>query len=407
MENIMKNLSKVALALAGVAGLALSAESAQAQLVLNGAGSSAGRLFAGTTPAALCAAAPTPLLFVSNEGTPNKYEWQCTINGVPNSRVRYSATASEDGYVKQAVGVAGTAVYLNTAGCPAGVATTILGKTVLKSVCPAGTPTQPLTVHWGGADVQAGSLHQDRRPGSPGDFVTPPSTNGLTTTGTVLVPFSIVVGGGVKNGTGGTLTNLPREEIRQLVAGTVANWEDLGYVGGPVVRCQRTAGSGTLAALDEILIQSPYLPGTTFPGTSNASSSNMIACINGNAASIGYLDSDSAIAANFPNGGHAVAFGGESGSGGNALRCGRYTYWATWNFITRSGLAVQQPPINAIPGTAAAIQDLGDAMIVNNPLPAFWVSLDDSFVDKNADRGPHRWPSQVNGNGVNISTVCN
>ena len=90
----MKNLSKLALALAGVAGLALSAESAQAQLVLNGTGSSAGRLFAGNSPALLCDAAPTPLLFVSSEGTPNKYEWQCTINGVPNSRVRYSATNS-------------------------------------------------------------------------------------------------------------------------------------------------------------------------------------------------------------------------------------------------------------------------------------------------------------------------
>ena len=90
----MKPMLKLALALVGMAGVALAAETAHAQLVLNGAGSSAGRLFAGTSPAAICAASPTPLLFVSSEGTPNKYEWQCTVNGVANSRIRYSASQS-------------------------------------------------------------------------------------------------------------------------------------------------------------------------------------------------------------------------------------------------------------------------------------------------------------------------
>src|SRR5262245_21011866 len=145
----MKTISKIALALAGVAGLALSAESAQAQLILNGAGSSAGRKFAGESPAKLCAATPKPLLSVSSEGTPNKYEWQCTVNNVADSRIRYSATTSEDGFIKQPNGAVGTAIYLgNLDGCPTGTDTTILGVTVSKSVCPSTTPTTSLTVHW-------------------------------------------------------------------------------------------------------------------------------------------------------------------------------------------------------------------------------------------------------------------
>src|SRR5262249_39202415 len=150
----MKTISKVGLALASLAGLALSAESAHAQLVLNGTGSSAGAKFAGESPALLCATTPTPLLFVSSDG--NMFEWQCTINSVASSRVRYSATNSSDGYEKQPNGAVGTAVYLNVGGapgCPAGSPVVISGRTISRSTCPTNQATQSLTVHWGGADV--------------------------------------------------------------------------------------------------------------------------------------------------------------------------------------------------------------------------------------------------------------
>ena len=278
----MKNLSKVALALAGVAGLALSAESAQAQLVLNGTGSSAGRLFAGNSPAQVCAPAPTPLLFVSSEGTPNKYEWQCTVNGVANSRIRYSATNSSDGFEKQPNGAVGTAVFLNTAGCPAGVPTVILGVNVLRSVCPAATPTQSLTVHWGGSDVKASSLHQT----AGGVVQVPPAAGHLTTAPTVIVPFAIVVGGQVRNGSGGTLVTMTADEIRQILSGNVTSWTDLGYdttVANKVITvCQRQGGSGTIAALDETIMLPKYWGISPFSGVSNASSSNMVACVNNN-----------------------------------------------------------------------------------------------------------------------------
>jgi hypothetical protein len=415
----MKTMSKLAIAIVGVAGVALAAETAQAQLVLNGAGSSAGRLFAGDSPAKLCAASPKPLLFVSSEGTPNKYEWQCTINGVANSRIRYSASASADGYLLQPNGAVGTATYLNTATCPAGTDVVIEGVTVSKSVCPAATPTQALTVHWGGADVKASSLHQSAF----GTAINPPASGHLTATATVIVPFAIVVGGNVRNGLGTPLTSLTQDEIRQIFAGNVLNWTDLGYSvsagSAAIVTCQRTVGSGTLATLDETIMLTKFWSGGINPTASatnvaNAGSSNMVTCINTNQNSIGYIDSDSVNATNFPNNAYQVAIGGQpinSGALGTgvarltALRCGRYPYWADWNFVTRNA-GVEVAPISAAAGTNAAITSLGTLMQANNPLPDFWLSENDTFVFKNDDRGPHNWftPS---GNGTNIATVCN
>jgi hypothetical protein len=429
----MKTMSKLAIALVGAAGVALAAESAQAQLVLNGAGSSAGRLFAGESPAAICAASPTPLLFVSSEGTPNKYEWQCTVNGVANSRIRYSATNSSDGYLLQPNGAVGNATYLNVATCPAGSPVTILGKTVTKSVCPAATPTQSLPVHWGGADVKASSIHQSAF----GTTLAPPASGHLTATPTVIVPFSIVVGGNVRGWTNPVppalpvltpLVSLTEDEIRQIFAGNVLNWTDLGYTvsagSAAIVTCQRTVGSGTLATLDETIMRTKFWSGGINPVASatniaNAGSSNMVTCLNTNQNSIGYLDSDSVNATNFPNGAYQVAIGGRPINAKfdtdgttvlvgkarlTALRCGRYPYWADWNFVTRNA-GVEVAPISAVSGTNAAITALGTAMSNNNPLPDFWLSENDTFVFKNDDRGPHNWftPS---GNGENVTDVC-
>ena len=415
----MKTMSKLAIALVGVAGIALAAETAQAQLVLNGAGSSAGRLFAGTSPASICAATPTPLLFVSSEGTPNKYEWQCTVSGIANSRIRYSATASADGYLFQPNGAVGTAVYLNVTTCPAGTNVTILGKTVTRSVCPAATPTQALTVHWGASDVQASSIHQTAF----GTTIAPPVSGHLTATPTVIVPFSIVVGGNVRNGSGTNLTTMTENEIRQILAGNVTNWTELGYAvsagSSAIVTCQRTVGSGTLATLDETMMRTKFWSGgingtASATNIANASSSNVVTCINTNLNSIGYVDSDSVNATNFPNGAYQVAIGGQPVNAGalgtgvarlTSLRCGRYPYWADWNFITRNA-GVEVAPISATGGTNLAITSLQAAMLANNPLPDFWLSENDTFVFKNDDRGPHGWFTPTN-NGANIADICN
>jgi PBP superfamily domain len=416
----MHKISKVALALMGMAGVAMAAESAHA-IDLNGAGSSAGRLFAGNSPAAICAASPTPLLFVSSETVPNMYEWQCTVNGVVNSRVRYSASASADGYLKQPNGAAGTATYLNTSGCPVGAPVTILGKTVNRSVCPAGTPTQILTVHWGASDVQASSFNQSAF----GSTITPPVNGHLTTSPTVIVPFAIVVGGNVRavNPTTSALEpilTMTEEEIRQILAGNVTNWTDLGYqtttANKAITTCQRTVGSGTLATLAETIMRTKFWSGgingtASATNIANASSSNVVTCIQNNLNSIGYIDSDTVP--NLTGGAYQVAINGQPVNNGalgtgvarlTSLRCGRYPYWADWNFITRTA-GVEVSPISAGSGTNAAITALQAAMLANNPLPDYWLSENDTFVFKNDDRGPFNWFTPSN-NGANIADVC-
>lgn len=418
----MNKMSKFAIAAVGVAGLALAAETAQA-LEANGAGSSAGRNFTATAPVFLCDAAPTPLFFQDTNTPPNKSEWQCNVGGSPTV-IRYSSSNSSDGYLKQPNGAIGTAVYLVTSGCPAGVSTPNFAgstKTVLVSTCPGATPTQTLTVHWGGADVKATSIHQSMF----GTTLTPPPSGHLSANPTVIVPFSVVVGGNVRgvdpvSGTPTPLLTLTEEEIRQIFAGNVANWTDLGYTvtagSAAIVTCQRTAGSGTLATLDETIMRPKFWGGGPNPVASatniaNAGSSNMITCINTNQNSIGYIDSDSVTAANFPNGAYQVAINGHvinQGALGTGkarltdLRCGRYPYWADWNFVTRIA-GVEGIPINAPAGTNTLITNLNNAMINNNPLPDYWLSENDTFVFKNDDRGPFNWFSP----SVNLETIAN
>ena len=140
----------------------------------------------------------------------------------------------------------------------------------------------------------------------------------------------------------------------------------------------------------------------------------MVACVNNNGTSIGYLDSDSVNATNFPNGAYQIQINGQPVNAGalgtgvarlTALRCGRYPYWADWNYVTRTA-GVQGAPINAVAGTNAALTLLGNEMLANNPLPDFWLSENDTFVFKNDDRGPHFWFTPTV-NGANISAVCN
>ncbi len=421
----MHTMSKLTVALVGAAGLALAAESAQAvtTLVANGAGSSAGRQFAGLSPALLCDPSPAPLYFQSTEVPPNKTEWQCNISTAPVI-IRYSATASADGYLTQPNGAIGTAVYLNTATCPAGTSTPNFkgtGVTVKVSTCPAATPTQSLTVHWGGADVKATSLHQKifNVP------ITPPASGHLTATPTVIVPFAIVVGANVRDGNGATLKTLSDWEIRQILSGNVANWTDLGYSvsagSAAIVSCHRSVGSGTLATLDETIMH-PKFWGGSFPNAASAtiinagSSSGMATCIDTHLNSIGYIDSDSVTAVTFPSGayqvsinGHEINLGPGNGIGTGVgrltdLRCGRYIYWADWNFVTRNA-GVEAAPILAPAGTDNLIAALQTNMSNENPLPDYWLSENDTFVAKNDDRGPLNWFTPSN-NGANISAVC-
>lgn len=419
----MKTISKVALALVGVAGLALAAETAQAQTVIaNGAGSSAGRLFAGETPVFVCdvIVGQSPLYFKDTGNPPNQTEWQCKRGGV-NHTFRYSATNSSDGFLKQPNGAVATATYLVTSGCPAGSPVTIAGHAVSQSICPVGTPTTTLPVHFGASDVKATSIHQTGN----GSSIAPPASGHLTTTPVVSVPFTLIVGANVRGkdpvtGLPTTLLSITEEQARQIFAGLVTDWTILGLdtttANKAITTCQRTVGSGTLATLDEVVMRPNFWAGGINPTASatnvfNAGSGNMKSCVENNPNAIGYIDSDTVP--NLLLGAYQIGINGQAVNAGalgtgaarmKDLRCGRYIYWADWNIVTRNA-GVEVAPVNAVAGTNAAIQAFVDKATLNNPLPDYWVGQNDMFVFKNDDRGPFNWftPS---GNLEDAATVC-
>jgi ABC-type phosphate transport system substrate-binding protein len=407
-----------------VAGAVLAADLAQAQTVVaNGTGSSAGRQYAALVPAFVCDGNTTPTFFRSHENPPNRTEWQCLRGGVPHV-YRYSATGSAEGYTKLPNGATATAAYLDLNACPATAPATVGGRTVNQAICGSSATPAPsvnLPVHFGAADVKPSSLNVSAN----GETQSPPPAGHLTPTPIVAVPFAIVVGGGVRGANGvDLLKNLTQLEVRQILAGDVegfgGDWVTLGHNTNSgnkaIVVCHRTVISGTLAALNQTVMQAPF----AFPGINpiasptnifNASSSNVKTCVENNPNSIGYIDSDTVP--NLLNSAYQVALDGflpsnpTLGAGiakTRDLRCGKYAYWSDWVIVTRNS-GVEVAPTNAVPGTNAAITAFRDAAINNNPLPDFWGATNDMFVAKNDDKGPHLF-LPTNGNGVAASSVC-
>jgi ABC-type phosphate transport system substrate-binding protein len=415
----MKTMSKVAVALVGAVGLAMAAESAHAVVEVNGAGSSAGRLFAGETPVFICDSSPTPLFFKDTNNPPNLTEWQCNVSGVPTI-YRYAASNSSNGFLKQPNGATATENYMVTSTCPAGSAVTIGGHAVLQSVCNPVTTT-PKVVHFGASDVKPTSFHQTGN----GSSIATPANGHLTTTPVVSVPFALIVGGNVRGkdpvtGNPTTLLSVTRDQAKQIFAGAVTDWTVLGFdtttADKSITTCQRTVGSGTLAALDEIIMAPSFInPATTAVNPKNiwnASSGNMKSCVENNPNAIGYIDSDTVP--NLLLGAYQIGINGQPVNAGalgtgparmKDIRCGRYIYWADWNIVTRNA-GTEVTPFNPIvPGTDLAIQNFITQATLHNPLLDYWVGQNDMFVFKNDDRGPFNWftPS---GNNENAATVC-
>ncbi len=408
-----------------IAGSVAAADLAQAQLVLNGAGSSAGRQYAALLPTdlALCDNTATPVVYQSHENPPNRTEWQCNLSG--GTRVyRYSASASADGYTKLPSGATATAAYLNISACPAPTAATVNGRAVLRAICGSvATPAASvnLVVHYGASDVKPTSFNATAN----GASISPPVAGHLTANPIVAVPFSIVVGGNVRAGNGTTnLLNLTQLEVRQILSGDVeaggGDWTTLGHntaTGNKAITvCQRTVVSGTLAALLQTVMQTPGWFGGINPVASatnifNASSSNVKSCVENNPNSIGYIDSDTVPA--LLNSAYQVALDGFLPSNPalptgidrtRDLRCGKYAYWTDWVIVTRNG-GIEGSPVNAAAGSNALLTTLQNRAIAVNPLPDFWGRMDDMFVFKSEDKGPHNWFTP-NGAGANAATVC-
>ncbi len=417
----MKPMKTLLFACLGLAGSVVVADLAQAQaLVLNGAGSSAGRQYASLLPTdlQLCDNTSTPTVRQSHESPPNRTEWQCTLNGQSRT-YRYSASGSAEGYTLQPNGVSATAAYLDINACPAPAPAVVNGRNVNQAICGTSqtpAPSVNLIVHYGASDVKPTSFNVTAN----GQTISPPAAGHLTPNPIVAVPFSIVVGGNVRAGNGTTLLNLTQAEVRQILAGEVTDWTILGHntttANKTITVCQRTVISGTLATLMQTVMQSPGWFSSINPvasGTNifNASSSNVKACVENNVNSIGYIDDDTVP--NLLNGAYQVALDGFLPSNPalpagidrtRDLRCGKYIYWADW-VIVRRNAGIEAAPINAAAGSNALLTLLQNRAIAFNPLPNFWGNQNDMFVFKNDDKGPHNWFTP-NGNGADAATVC-
>jgi len=385
----MKASFKIALVCLGMAGLALAAESAQADVTLNGSGSSAGRQFAGLAPAFLCDAG-TATFFTDGLVPPTDSEFQC-VRGGNQATFRYHASGSSDGYTKQTASWPQTELFLNSAtstcanaGSPVAVGPVSVQTKVCSVVVKASMP-----VHYGASDVVNTSFH-----------FTNISASGVSTNPVVSVPFSFAVGANVRQyDTNGTtlinLKSLTREEVEMIYSGNVTDWTTLGYnvsAGSSTISlCERTNGSGTKATLDEVVLINAD-ESTTPNVPQSGSSGNMKTCLQNNLNSIGYIDADTTLA----GGSYYIGLDGTNAPTGTtaskkAIRCGKYPFWANWNIIRRT--ANLDTLAGVAPGTNAALNALIDSMQNNNPLPGFWMQLffvapQDAFVLKNDDKGP-------------------
>ncbi|HBR48925.1 MAG TPA: hypothetical protein DEA71_02460 [Nitrospira sp.] len=418
------------LILLSVAGLLAGAlaESAQAQIVVNGAGSSAGRQFAGGAPVAMCLNTPRPIHLRSgtNDTNSSRHTWICNVTGggLTNqpSVIRYSASESGDGFTKvnSVGGLSKTAAYIrDLTDCP--------GVTPAPAQFPAtGTPILSWdeysncsgsgveTVDFGASDVQASSFGQT---GPTGNTFPDPSTAGLLPSDQIAVlPFSLFVNNGVRlqtetGGLGGQLENLNRAVVEAVFRRNPQDWTDLGYLvtsdgttidntKSGITLCLREAGSGTAAAFDQtMMIQSTVA--TVLSGAANGTggsviysptSTGVVTCVQNNVNGIGYLNAESVV----PNA-HPIKFNGYSANytaaevAGNTspiarkrdVACGRYESWTTW-VINRK---TSYNPANK-GNLIQAFIDAARTETNNVPSGSHWVALSEMNVNKAVDAGP-------------------
>lgn len=415
--------SKKQLILWSVIGLLAGAlaESAQAQIVINGAGSSAGRQFAGGAPIAMCLNTPKPIHLRSgtDDTGSSRHTWICNVTGggLTNqpSVIRYSASESGDGFTKvnSVGGLSKTAGYIiDTTGCGAPVERTVSGITFDEYSSCTGNVQE--TVDFGASDVQASSFGQT---GPTGNSFPDPSTAGLLASDQIAVlPFSLFVNNGVRlqtptGGVGGVLDNLSRAQVEAIFRRNPQDWSDLGYVvtsDGTTVNaaesgitlCLREAGSGTAAAFDQtMMLQSTVatVANNTVNGTGgnviySPTSTGVVNCVRDNVNGIGYLNAESVV-----TNAHPIKFNGYSANysaaevAGNTspiarkrdVACGRYESWTTW-VINRK---TSYNPANK----GQLIQAFIDAArneTNNVPSGSHWVALSEMNVNKASDAGP-------------------
>jgi hypothetical protein len=407
----------------GLAGIILSLTTipnpSEAQTVLNIGGSSAGRNFATDVPLNLCDAAPLPTRFSAADG--NKITWTCNRGGLPVI-MRYSAgTSYNDGINKLlqlASNPASNMQFLDhtvTAGCtgPSVVTRPSDGKQYNWIYDCSIFNTINLPVHIGASDVQGASFHQS---GPLGTTVSPADDSSLNSVVAAIVPFSIFVGKGVvkdvAGAPGGPIAGLSRLEVERIFSKQVTDWRQLGYgtvtdaapgtleATSPITLCLRSAGSGTKAAFDEIvMINATETLVANATSVFSSSSSGAVTCVAGNRRSIGYMNSDEIVnfgpLTAYTGLGYTIRLDGglayDAALVGNEkrdLKCGKYAYWTGWRLNRRTT------------SEGAAIDALAQAYVDNASAQAtisiirtgaYWASDEEMAVSKNVDKGPLIW----------------
>ena len=444
MKQASKSMAAAALGIGSILGLALSAE---AQVVVNMGGASAGTPFATEVPLNLCDGPPAalPNHYVNGPmGSPTittgkLHVWTCTRGG-SSIIIRYSATGSSDGVKKLQQPEANALSNMNflnhtaLTGCTGPTLKTRPSDSKQYNEytgCTNGPISLPVNVGW--SDVGGSSFGQT---GPITTIVKALDDSQLVSTQAAIVPFSFVMGNGVQKVTGGTVqgkvTSLSHYQVEALLSRQVTDWRQLGLgtatvnadgsaaaVGtaadptSPVSLCLRTAGSGTKAALDQtVMLTATETPaGSTvltnpadgvYFGTSNQ---DVADCIVGNTAAsrpahtkaFGYMEADQAsVLVDSPAVG--VAKGYEVRMDGFKARdlalanpkenlvCGKWKYWVGERINTRN-------PASADAATNTLILDLianaSDPNTINIlPAGAFWTAPGTMNVFKNADKGP-------------------
>jgi len=410
--------------MAGLLGLAAIATTADATVTVNIGGSSAARNFMGITPLNICDQAPVPSYYITADN--NYHTWDCTVTtlGLSDTHVviHYEASQSADGITKLQVPTGDSGALLpqfnlgGTLGCTGPTVTVVGGKTYNAFTSCSNINLTNLPTHMGAADVAGSSFGQSDNVNSQPQL----DDSALNVTQTAILPFSIFLGKGVvkvdptTGNPAGPVTGLTRLELEQIFARGVTDWTRLGYgtvtdaapgtveATSPIVLCMRTAGSGTKAMLDQvIMINTTEFSGTNANANYGAKTSNVLSCIAGNRRSIGYMDADQET--HFLAGGDNVGLGYAVKVDGTLakdasksdprvdLKCGRYAYWTNERLNRRS--TSEGADIDAVmtkfvadASTSATISSIGS-------VGTYWLAPSDMFVAKNADLGPINWKS--------------
>lgn len=410
------------LILLSVAGLLAGslAESAQAQTVINGAGSSAGRQFAGGAPLAMCLNTPKPIHLRSGttDTNSNLHTWICNVTGggLTNSPsvIRYSASESGDGFTKLTVAGATAPYILDSSTCGTPVERTVNGITFDEySSC---TQQVQEPVDFGASDVQASSFGQS---GPTGTTFPKPSTTGLQAPASIAaLPFALFVNNGVRlqtpsGGLGGVLDNLSRPQIEAMYRRNPQDWTDLGYLvtsDGTTVNaaesgitlCLREAGSGTAAAFEQTMMlqsQVAVVNNNAANGTGgnviySPTSSGVVTCIQNNVNGIGFLNAESTVTNAHPIkiNGYSANYSAAEVVGNTSpiarkrdVACGRYEAWVNWIINRRTTLAGTKAQL------VQAFIDAARTETNNVPSGTHWVANSEMKVNKTLDSGPIAW----------------